>query len=484
MAVSNSTDGIEVKITCGRYPCVHEQNFPGTYLSSLNRNEIWVENLTDTEVNVTTVRYALILPLQSNVGVLELQYNSDTEQWDSDFSLLGGIDLPCHTHFFQKVLETLFSVCIYPLNATSHSNVKLHKILLNTTVLQDSTVKGQSYDFPEGSDFTDVVYASLGPRSHDQFLLFIRDGFISNIQPLQHDTRNDHALLDYFNNCNNFTCTFVHYVPETNLLIHCHCCINQSCTPYGTYYDIPQEELDINYTPRPGVLPYPCPDKTTVLVNETSHRFSIQGEEYNLEGNGFRKGLCSGDSSAVWFAYQDDTGRVFATEISSGSGPRFHMLSENGCLDPNCSPITNVSDLLVIQQETSDGVIAKGIKPKYNYSVQYEVNTSQLIFFALVNYPSIIQLVSSSPVPSSSPVQLPTSVQSPTSLQSPTPSSTLTEATGSEYAAVYVGVAGVAVTITTIVVTPGIIIVVCIWRHQKQKRCAEEVCVSMITCIL
>ena len=455
MAVSNSTDGIEVKITCGRYPYVHEQNFPGTHLSSLNRNKIWVENLTATEVNVTDVlvRYALILPLQSNVGVLELQYNSDTEQWDSAFSLIGGIDFkPCHTHFIQKVLETLFSVCIYPVNA-ARSNVKLHKIVLNTTVLQDSTVQDQRIEIPEGSDFTDVVYASLDTRSHDQYFLFIRDGLISYILPLQLGTRKDPALLDYFGSCNNFTCTFVHYVPETNLLIHCHCCINQSCTPYGIYYDIPQREL---YSPSIGALLYPCPDETTVLVNETSHRFSIQGEEDNLEGNGFQEGLCSGDSSAVWFAYQDDTGRIFATEISSGSGPRFHILSENGCLDPNCSPITNVSDLLVIQQETSDGYIAKGIKPKNNYSVQYEVNTSQPIFFARVNYPSTVQLVSSSPV------------QSPTPVPSPTPLPTKEEKGRESENAIYFAVCGVGIPVIIIVITTvtGVVI------FLVYKRCA------------
>lgn len=469
VAVSNSTDGIEVKISCGPYPCVHEQNFPGTYLSSLNRNEIWVENLTATEVNV---RYALILPLQSNVGVLELQYNSDTEQWDSDFSLLGGIDA-CHTHFIQKVLETLFSVCIYPVNAAY--SIKLHKIVLNTTVLQDSTVQGQSYNFPDGSDFTDVVYASLGTRRHEQYFLFIRDGFISYILPLELGRGKNHALLDYFNSCNNFTCTFVHYIPETNLLIHCLCCINQSCTPYGIYYDIPQEELDTNYTPTPGALPYPCPDsdyETTVLVNETSRRFSIEGKEYNLEGNGFRKGLCSGDSSAVWFAYQDDTGRIFATEISSGSRPTFHMLSENGCLDPNCSPITNISDLLVIQQETSDGVIAKAIKPNNNYSVQYEVNSSQPIFFALVNYPSTIQLVSPSPVqspipvPSSTPVQSPTPVPSSTPLQSPTPPPTQEKKATESKNAIYIALCSVGILVIIIVIAIGIVILL------VYKRCA------------
>ena len=464
MAVSNSTDGIEVKISCGPYPCVHEQNFPGTNLSSINRNEIWVENLTATEVNV---RYALILPLQSNVGVLELRYNSDTEQWDSDLSLLGGIEA-CHTHFIQKVRETLFSVCIYvPVNAAD-SNMKLYEIVLNTTVLQDSTVKDQNYEIPEGSDFTDVVYASLGTHRHEQYFLFIRDGFISYILPLELGRGKNHALLDYFDSCNNFTCTFVHYVPETNLLIHCHCCTNQSCTPYGIYYDIPQEELV--YTPGPGALPYPCPDyETTVLVNETSHRFSIQGEEYNLEGNGFRKGLCSGDSSAVWFAYQDNTGRIFATEISSGSGPRFHMLSENGCLDPNCSPITNVSDLLVIQQETSDGVIAKGTKPKNNYSVQYEVNSSQPIFFALVNYPSTIQLVRSpTPVTSSTLLQSPTPVPSPTSLQSTTPSPTREQKATESKNAIYIAVCGVGMLVIVIVIATvtGIII------FLVYKRCA------------
>lgn len=461
VAVSNSTDGIEVKITCGQYHCLHKQNFPGAYLSPLNRNEIWVENLTATEGNVTTVRYALILPLQRNVGVLELQYNSDTEEWDSSFSLLGDIDLACHTHFIQKVSETLFSVCTYPVNA-AHSNVILHEITLNTTLLEDSTVQLQmlSYASFESSYFTNVVYASLSERKHDQYFLFVRDGYISSIRPFELETENDHALLDYFNNyCNNFTCPFIHYDHGTNLLIHCHCCTNQSCTPYGIYYDISQEELDRNHPPKIGALLYPCPDyETTVLVNETTRRFSVQGKEYNLEGNGFRKGLCSGDSSALWFAYQDDTGQIFATEITSGSSPTFHMLSENGCLDPNCSPITNVSDILVIQQETSDGVIAKGIKPKDNYSVQYEVNSSRPIFFALVNYPSTIQLVPSSPV------QSPTPVKSLTPLQSPSSTPKEKKAKGSENTAVYVGVA-VSIIITIVVAIGIIIMIACIRKR-------------------
>lgn len=422
-AVSNSTDGIEVKISCERDLCVHEQNFPGSYLSPLNSNEIWVENLTISDSNSTGVRYALLLPLQSNVGVLEVQYNSETEQWASSFSPLGGIDEPCQTLFIQKVLDTLLCVCIYPFNGTPRS-IKVYKIVLNTIALQESTVRFQNFASQfSGSYFTNMVYANLDERMRpsEQKLFVVWDGHILGITPLEHGSRNSPTHLE-FEECVNLTCASVNYIRDYTLLVHCQCCaIGQNCTPYGIYYDIEHEKISETIS---GALPYECPDvDTTVVVNVTSHRFKFKGVEHSLEGDGFREGLCSGNSSSIWFAYQDNAGHIFSTGISSSSTPTLYTLSESGCLDPNCSPITNVSDILVIQ-ETGDQVIARGLNPNSNYTVLYEVHSPHPNFFALISYPSRMQLQLPSLAPS--PMATPTSKLSPAAMPTSKLSPTVT----------------------------------------------------------
>ena len=392
VAVSNITDGIEVKISCELDLYAHRQNFTGSYLSPLNTNNIWVENLTTPEVNTTSVvRYALLLPLERNVGVLEVQYNSSTEQWTSSFSQLSGIGQPyaCQTLFIQKVSSTLYSVCIYP-SDDALSNMRLYEIKLNRSLPQESNLLLENYASIDGFVFTNVVYANRGPRNRDQHFVVIRDGRTVIVTPSDHDTDNTATPLE-FNECKNLTCFSVSYSRLDTLLVHCRCClISGSCTPYGVRLDIDEQHEPSGFS---GVLHYQCPDFKTISVNVTSHQFIVHGEVHDLEGDGFQNGLCSGSSSAIWFAYQDNRGHVFATDISFNRAPTLRMLSENGCLDQNCNSISNVSDILMIQEVISNQVIGKGVRLNNNNSflLEFKVCGSRPIFFATVNYPRMYQ---------------------------------------------------------------------------------------------
>ena len=391
VSVSNSTDGLRVTITCDEGAVGHRQNFTGSYLSPLSTNEVWVENLT-SEDDASVVHYALFLPLEREVGVLELQYSSHTEQWTAGFTELEGIDKPCQILFTQIVKNALYSVCIYPKDGSMM--LELYEIHLNTTSPQDSSVQLESFvDFEPFDVFTNVIYADRGRDGGYNFYV-IRDNRVSSIAPIEHEQRTSSAL--HFGECVNLTCTSLYYIQPDNLLIHCQCCNQTGCTPYGIYYDTYEEN---GIQSMNGRLTYHCSDfKTKVTYHSSTRQFSVQYEdsednfEFELEGDGFQEALCSGNLSNVWFAYQDKTGHVFAIDLSSGTNnPTPQIVSDSSCLQgPNCRPISNVSDVLMIQgyDETSGQVFAKGIDLFENYSVLFEVIGPQPNFFTLLSVPA------------------------------------------------------------------------------------------------
>ena len=458
MAISNNTDGFGVKINCDGGSIEHRQNFTDSYPSPHNANDVLVENIEP--VDNGSVHYVLFLPLVREIGILELKYSSLTEQWVVEFIELEGINKPCQILFIVRIVNAHYTVCIYP---TDDSNkLEVHEIFFNKTAPQESYINTLNFvnNFGSFDDFTNVVYADRG--STDDDLYIIRDNLISRINPLQHDqTPNEYQLS--FDECVNLTCTSLYYIQPKHLLVHCLCC-NQTghCIRHGIRYDTYREDSSIIRMIE-GV-PYNCPDfKTSVIFRPSTQQISIEHDDsmtpLQLEGDGFREGLCSGNSSNVWFAYQDNTGHVFALDISNSDNLTLHTVAERSCLQgPNCRPISNISDLLIIQEfdDTTQQVFVKGINIYDNYSILFEVTSSQPNFFALVHVPSIIV-----PLTPSSTYKPHTAV---TSLQ---PSSTTTEkpshSSSNDILISAVVVAAVVIVIITAIL---ISIIVLLWRKR------------------
>ena len=380
MSVSNVTGGIEVKIVCDGGGVEYQRSYPGPFLSPLNTNEIWVETLTTAEHGAA--RYALFLPLERQIGVLDVRYTAP--EWTTDFSTLelGVADGSCQTLFIQRVLYALYAVCVFQPANSGASSTRLYEIILNVSRLGESSASFQSFGTYDGYQFTNLVYAKLSRT--DRFFFFVRDGMMTRIRPEDHFMSSTH--LDFDADCNF---TSIQYVPSTNrLLAHLSCCSEQQepCSRYGTYYSTYSGELPQSS----DGLPYHCPDfDKRVIVQESSGNFSFQEASYQLEGSGFIDGLCSGVPTSLWFAYQDRTGQIFAVDLSL-SPPTPHRVSENGCLlGPSCRSVSNISDILVIQEfdEDTQQFLAKGIRPYANYDTVFEVWNMQPSFFALLNVP-------------------------------------------------------------------------------------------------
>ena len=472
MAVSNSTDGIGVKIDCGLGVLVHENSFSGSDLSSLNTNEIWVENLTSPEVDAVTVRYALLLPLQATVGLLEIQYNIDAGQWTSNFYPLEGINKPCRSLFIQKVFETIYAVCIY-MTATQGTDWNVYEISLESNPLSETAVNFENIPLLSGSEFTNVVYANLDGSTSEQNFFVVRDGIVSYVNPLDHGSGNGLVRLE-FDECTNFTCTEVNYIGNWILLVCCLCYVtDQSSLPYGVYYDVDRDDLSGEVSK--GAILYACPDRAVVAVNVSTHRIQYKTEpgsteEYDLEGGEFRVGLCFNSSSATWFAYQDTAGRIFVTDMPSSNG--IIQLSENGCLNPFCNPIANVSDILVIQETVNGQVVAKGIRTENNYSTVYEVSSVHPNFFALLDYPQLVRPNTSSSSSSMTVTHLPSHLPSltlPSVTVTPSPSQNGTVSRSKISTAVIVAIVSAVVIVIDFVATTLLGVIVCC-RHRYRDR--------------
>ena len=438
MVVSNATDGIGIKVACDRDSVVHQRNFAGYFLSPLNTNEIWVENLTTGDD--TSVRYALLLPLAREIGVLDVQYSGATGEWATQLwpMEMDGVEGSCQTLFIHRFKNALYSVCIFKMGPDS-SSLRLYEITLNTSALEESSVSFESFATLNGERFTNVVYAQR--EQNNQYFFVVIDGDVAYIDPSNHGR--DLYPLGYDEECTNVT--FLQYVVlSSDLLVHLSCCTeDQTCSRRGIYYNTYREKsLELSEG-----LPYRCPDfETEVVIHESTNQFHVRGMNYELEGDGFRHGLCSGSSSNPWFAYQDNTGKIFVIDLSPSTTPTLHRVSEHGCLQgPSCSPIRNVSGILVIQEFDQDSqlILAKGIRPHANYSVVFAVtNNPKPSFFALLNIP-LKRLLPSSTIftntvtsfrctvaschPSPSPVD-PTHtsiIYSPSSMSSPAPSTTV-----------------------------------------------------------
>ena len=387
MAVSNVTDGVGIKIVCDRDDVVHQRNFPGSFLSPPNTNEIWVENLTNGDQ--ASVRYALLLPMEREIGILEVEHDGDGGVWNTGFSTLDliGVQGSCQTHFIHRFKNALYSLCISQTGPGS-SSLRLYEITLNTSVPEESSVTFESFATLDGEEFTNVVYAHR--EQNDQYFFVIVDGNIAYIDPSDHER--DLFPIPY-NGCANVTFTSIQYVvgspthPDSLLLlVHLSCCTDErTCSRRGIYYDTYQEQpLELS-----AGLPYHCPDfETEVVINKSANQFHVRGMSYELKGDGFREGLCFGS----WFAYQDNAGEIFVIDLSSSATPVPHQVSDSGCLQDSggCSAITNMSDILVIQEFDSDSqqVLVKGILLDANFTVIFKVYNSQPSIFALLSIPS------------------------------------------------------------------------------------------------
>ena len=390
MVVSNATDGIGIKVACDRDSVVHQRNFAGYFLSPLNTNEIWVENMTTGN---DSVRYALLLPLAREIGVLEVQYSGATGEWATQLwpMEMDGVEGSCQTLFIHRFKNALYSVCIFKTGPDS-SSLQLYEITLNTSALEKSSVSFEHFATLNGERFTNVVYAQR--EQNDQRFFVIIDGNVAHIDPSEH--KRPLYSLGY-EECTNVT--FLQYVVlPSDLLVHLSCCTeDQTCSRRGIYYNTYEEK---SFKLSEG-LPYRCPDfETEVVIRESTNQFHVRGMNYELEGDGFRHGLCSGSSSNLWFAYQDDTGKIFVIDLSPSTTPVPHRVSEHGCMQgPSCSPIRNVSDILVIQEFHQDSqlILAKGIHPFTRNSVVFELYSPQPNLFALLNAPSLLPATTAVP---------------------------------------------------------------------------------------
>ena len=399
------------------------------------------------------------------------------EQWTIEFSPLQGIDEPCRTLFIQRIRGALYALCIFPSDDATEHTLKLYEIQLNMSALQESTVQLENYATITGREFTNVVYANQGNRNSDLHFFVVVDGIVYRITPSEHRRKSSTIPLT-FEECVNVTCINVQYIKQNDVLLaHCRCCsADQSCTVYGVYYHIDDEQV----TKSEG-LPFICPDRpgNVVFINVTSNTIEVQGEQYELEGDGFRGGLCSGDSSAAWFAYQDNSGNIFSTSISSTL--TFDMVAENGCLlGPMCTPISNISSLLLLQEfdNTGQQIIARAIKPNANNSVLFEIHSSQPNFFAFIDIPSRSL---PSPTPSPSTTQPVTNPLTSTSLPSlmPSPPSTTQSVTTSTLApsqrptkitgTLIVVIVASAIAAVVVIVGAIIIFLICLYKCQQKR---------------
>ena len=461
MAISNNADGFGVKINCDGGLIEHRQNFTDSYLSPHNANDVLVENIEP--VDNGSAHYVLFLPLVREIGILELKYSSLTEQWVVKFIEMEGINKPCQILFIVRIVNAHYTVCIYP---TDDSNkLEVHEIVFNKTAPQESYVNTFVNNIGSFDDFTNAVYADRGGTDEDLYI--IRDNLISRINPLQHDQNPNEYQLS-FDECEDLTCTSLYYIQPKHLLVHCLCC-NQ--TGHGIRYDTYQEDIPI-ITMIEGV-PYNCPDfKTNVIFRPSTQQISIEHDDsmtpLQLEGDGFREGLCSGNSSHVWFAYQDNTGHVFAADISNSDNPTLHTVAERSCLQgPNCRPISNVSDLLIIQEfdDTTQQVFVKGINIYDDYSILFEVTSSQPNFFALVHVPSIIVPLMTSSVMISPTTYKPHTVITSSILQSSPTTTEKPSQSSSNDMTILIS----AVVVVPVIITASIILCGSLWYRKRPR---------------
>ena len=447
MAVSNVTDGIGIKIVCDRDDVVHQKNFSGPFLSPPNTNEIWVENLTNGDQ--ASVRYALLLPLERDIGLLDVNYNGNTREWAVNLSTMELHDVQgsCQSLFIQRVQQALYSVCISPSGPDS-SSLRVYEITLNTFALMESSVMFvDSYDSIEGDTLTNVVYGNRGRDG--QYFYVISDSVSYFIDPSEHDKG---FLLLQHAECANVSFTSLQYV-SLDLLVHLSCCTeNQTCSRYGVYYDTYGENDPLIS----AGLPYHCPNETIdVVVFVSMYQFIVNEMQYELDGDGFQDGLCSGSSTNPWFAYQDNTGQIFAVDLSPSATPTPRKVSENSCLQgPHCNPVRNVSDVLVIEEFVQDSplILAKGIRPHENFSIIFELYSWQPNLYAFLDIPSKY-------TPTASPV---TATQTPGITHSPSP--TVKQVINNTNAIIVGAVVSSAAVIVMISVIT--IVAIILWRKQ------------------
>lgn len=374
MVVSNVTDGIGVAVVCDKNNIVHRKNFTGSSFSSFDTNQLWVENLQDSNFSAG---HLLLLPLENKIGLLYINYTRETNLWSSQLSTRQLQEVEgynCWLLFIQRVLNVLYAFCNFL--TTTSSRMQLYELSISS-LQQPGEVHLETYATSDGH-FTNVAYVKSGRISEDFY--YVRDSrYITIITPANYNVRNEYDLS--FIECSNLSCNSLVYAPPDSIIIHCQCC-DEICEPRGVLYDIHQANIQSHGK----WLLYNCPDDETI-VNVTRNTFTISGTAYNLTGQGFRQGLCSGNSSAFWFAYQDNNGHIYAANISPSSNLVLHNISKKGCLQyPGCSPIKNMSDYLVIQEFDTDSgqIIAKVIQPSANFSVIFEVRNSHSGFFAQV----------------------------------------------------------------------------------------------------
>ncbi len=297
-----------------------------------------------TTQHQTFIQYLIFVPLEGGLLIKEVVQVGLFAKLGKEYLLSttsGQEQYSCSPIKAFEIAYDYYLVCA----DTEQNYISLHRIFLNKTVLQETTLSSApiaKFHTPDEDmqTLSNPIYVNEGLVIKMIFFSVGNSMYVFDIVAFGGD---EYGNVGY-------NCTHVRklqYIGNSRLLAYCDF--------VNVYYNVQHEDWDFQYWNGADGVPYVCPNTSIELIVFTAAnylRYSINNlvGNTNLLGNGFSDGVCFGAAKKqTMFAY-GDLSNVYVINMETFSHTQ---ILKTSCTTPGCLSIDVINNRYLVIRENS-----------------------------------------------------------------------------------------------------------------------------------
>ena len=298
-----------------------------------------------SQLNATTTKYILFIPLVDGLLLLDLRYNGTQRLSFSSYHIINIQNIGCSPTSSFNILRSTYTVCL----GIRTQYLTVLEVLVNTTSIRESRISVPLIRFhgledpPRVSNFLYVPLQRLGIYH----IYFATARYLYALDPRSYLAREIGELAS----CNSVT--LLAYAGDETLIAYCS-------DDSAIYFDINSEEAGdpVPYSQRGQPFICPNPDVRLAVYPASYIQYGLRSrdnrENINIPGLEFDSGVCFGTQNKTLFAYIDRKDGVYILELSTSN---FTQLSSKSCLNGHCDPLLIFDNKYIVLRERNDSTI-------------------------------------------------------------------------------------------------------------------------------
>ncbi|XP_064406030.1 uncharacterized protein LOC135351059 [Halichondria panicea] len=354
-AVSQETGGVGLSLifdndlpyTSSEAQSHLQETLQGQFSSACGDNFFRCKNpLILTTQQKTFIQYLIFVPLEDGLLIKEVVQTGLSIKLGKEYLLStrsGQEQYSCSPIKAFEIAYDYYLVCA----DTTRNYISLHRIFLNKTVLQETTLssapiaKFHTPDEDMQTTLSNPIYVNEGLVIKMIFFSVGNSMYVFDIVAFGGD---EYGNVGY--NCTHVRS--LQYIGNSRLLAYCDL--------VNVYYSIQYEDWDFQYWNEADGVPYACPNTSIELIVFSAAnylRYSINDlvGNTNLLGFSFSDGVCFGAAKKpTMFAYSD-LRNVYIINMETFSHTQ---VLKTSCTNPGCLSIDVINNRYLVIRENSE----------------------------------------------------------------------------------------------------------------------------------